>query len=273
VTKATVGVVLAPQFGTMQKLRRAWEECDALGVDRIYTADHFHAMVAPKLTAEGTETTGSLEHENFEGGSIESAMAVTTRRAEIGCLVHCIAYRNPNLLADIARTVDHLSGGRYVLGLGAGYLKEDYDEYNYRFGTAGERLRELEAGIAIIKNRFLKLNPQPMRHIPLLIAGLGEKVTLRLVATHADIWHGYGPIEALRHKAGVLDEWCRKVGRDPHTIERATFYVPALLNDATPEDYLAAGFTHVVLFGLGPEWDLSLVREVLKWRDTVNANR
>jgi probable F420-dependent oxidoreductase len=255
----------------MQKLRAAWEACDALGVDRIYTADHFHAMLSPKLTAEGTETTGSLEHENFEGGSIEAAMAVTTRRAEIGCLVHCVAYRNPNLLADIARTVDHLSGGRLVLGLGAGYLKEDFDEYQYPFGTSGDRLRALEQGINTIKSRFTKLNPQPLRRIPLLIAGLGEKVTLRLAATHADIWHGYGPIDALRHKIGVLDDWCQKVGRDPRTIERATFYVPGLLNDATPDDYLAAGFTHLVTFGVGPEWDLGLTRELLAWRDRVNA--
>src|SRR5205085_12579951 len=100
-------------------------------------------------------------------------------------------------------------------------VKRDYDEYGYEVGTAPDRLGALRASLRVIRVRWDKLNPPPTRRIPILIGGGGEKVTLRLTAQHADIWHGFGDADTLRHKVQVLDDWCEQVGRDPQAIERS----------------------------------------------------
>jgi alkanesulfonate monooxygenase SsuD/methylene tetrahydromethanopterin reductase-like flavin-dependent oxidoreductase (luciferase family) len=116
------------------------------------------------------------------------AWAESTARTQIGALVSCISYRNPDLLADMARTVDHISGGRLILGLGAGFRQWEYEQYGYEFGTPGQRVRELAVALQRIQQRFARLNPASTRRIPLLVAASGPKM-LRLVAQHADIWH------------------------------------------------------------------------------------
>jgi alkanesulfonate monooxygenase SsuD/methylene tetrahydromethanopterin reductase-like flavin-dependent oxidoreductase (luciferase family) len=142
-------------------------------------------------------------------------------------LVTCFTYRNPQLLADMARTIDHISEGRFVLGLGSGWFERDYTEYGYEFGTAVDRLKLLEAGLPVIKDRMKKLNPQPVNgNIPIMIGGGGEKRTLRLVAEHAQQYNYFGPPESYANKIKILDEWCAKVGRNPKEIERTVAIYP-----------------------------------------------
>ena len=173
-------------------------------------------------------------------------------------------------MADIARTIDHLSNCRFILGLGTGYLKADYEEYGYEFGTQTSRAIEMGRQIPIIKDRFKKLNPQPMGPMPLLIASMGEKIGMRIVAEHADLWHVYGPINKIRQKIAVLKEICKEVGRDFNDIELTTYYWPQILGaDDDPNIYLAEGIRHLVLTTQGPDWDMGQVREILAWRDAL----
>jgi len=247
-----VGVQLQPQHTTMAELRSAWEAADALGVDSIWTWDHFYPLYGD---GDGT---------HFEGWSLLAAMAVTTTNAKFGMLVSGNTYRNPDLLADMARTVDHLSGGRHYLGLGAGWFEKDYDQYGYEFGTPGSRLRELESSLQRVKARLAELNPGPMGGLPILIGGGGEKVTLRLVAEYADAWNTFGPPSNFAHKNGVLDEWCEKLGRDPAEVERTVAIQGSEVDEA--DAYLEAGATHVIVM-TGHPFDLGPVETLLAQRD------
>ena len=274
----TIGFLIVPQFGSdMNRMREAWVEADRLGADRLYTADHFFVPRANDYKAErsreGDPEAGrpipqeDEEPANFETATIEAAMCVTTTHAEVACLVHCYAYRNPNLFADMARTMDHLSNGRFVVGIGSGFHVKDFEEYGYDLGTHGARLRELEQALDVIKSRWRKLVPPPTREIPILMSGRGEKVSLRIVAQHADEWHCFGNLEYLEHKSAVLDQWCEKVGRDPSDIRRIAVVGDPDNPDNSPDDLVDAGFTHLVAMSYGPDWDLSELRELLSWRD------
>ena len=139
----------------------------------------------------------------------------------------------------MARTVDHLAGGRLYLGIGSGWFERDYDEYGYEFGTAVGRLRALGDALPRIKARLGKLTPPPVGSLPILIGGGGEKVTLRLVAEHADAWNTFGPPETYAHKNAVLDSWCEELGRDPGEIERTVGIGANEVDDV--EAYLEAG--------------------------------
>ena len=198
-----------------------------------------------------------------------ASWAEVTERVEIGALVTCYSYRNAHLLADMARTVDHISDGRLILGLGAGWIERDYTEYEYPFGTFGGRLRDFEAGMYRIKRRLGRLNPPPVGDMPILIGGQAEKHTLRIAGRYADIWHGFGDSDVMRRKNRILDEWCVAAGRDPSAIERATGAEFGDIDDA--DDLVSAGATQIILAVPGPTYDMSGLDEWLAWRDARNA--
>src|SRR3954469_467838 len=203
-----VGVQVQPQHADFDGMRRAWREAEEMGVDVIYTWDHFYPLY------------GEPDGKHFECLTTLTSLAETTERVEVGVLVVCNSYRNPELLADAHRTVDHISGGRVILGIGAGWFQRDYDEYGYEFGDAPYRLRELSKSLPRIQGRLPKLNPPPVGPMPILIGGSGPKVTLKLVAQYGDMWHSFGDGDTFRAKDAILREHCEKVGRDQAEIER-----------------------------------------------------
>jgi probable F420-dependent oxidoreductase len=243
-SKLKVGVQLHPQATSVANLREAWKAADAMGVDSIWVWDHFYPLY------------GDPDATHFEAYTLLSAMAVDTCGATIGALVTCNSYRNPQLLADMARTIDHLSNGRFCLGIGSGWFERDYDEYDYEFGSAVGRLRALERDLPIIKDRLAKLNPAPVGSLPLLIGGSGEKLTLRLVAEHGDAWNTFGPADHFAAKSAVLDRWCDELGRDPKAIERTCAISPG---DVDQWEALAeAGADHLIVM-TGDPFDLDAV--------------
>ncbi len=251
-----VGAQFHPQLTTMEVLRQGWRAADALGVDTIWTWDHFFPLY------DGPDGA------HFEGWTLLAAIACDTERAEFGMMVTCNSYRNPDLLADVARTVDHLSGGRLILGIGAGWFRRDYEEYGYEFGTAIDRLRALEVALPRIEARLERLDPPPVRSpLPILIGGGGEKVTLRLVAEHGRLWNSFGPPETYAAKNAVLDQWCERVGRDPGEIER-TVLIDTDDVDQT-DAFLEAGAQHLIV-ELGTKgnnpFDLAPVHRLLELR-------
>ena len=166
----------------------------------------------------------------------------------------------------MARTLDHISGGRFILGIGSGWNQRDYEEYGYEFGTAASRLRDLDRDMPVIVDRLARLNPGPVREpFPILIGGSGEKVTLRIVAQYATIWNGQGEPEELARKNQILDEWCARVGRDPKEIERSAQIFNEQLDKL--DDYLAAGITHLICESSGPDYDLARLHTLIAWRD------
>lgn len=252
-----VGIQLHPQHTTYPSFAAAVKRLDEMGVDTLWDWDHFFPLDNPK------------DGPHFEGWTLLTAMAMLTTHAEVGCLVTCNTYRNPALLSDMAKTVDHISNGRLILGLGAGWFQRDYTEYSYDFGTTGSRLAALGRALHIIKQRWEIDVPKPLRKIPILIGGGGEKVTLKIAARHADIWHGFGKPEQIQHKLEVLDTWCREIGRAPGEIERSC-NTGRDDSDAIRTAYAHTGIS-LLIMGLDDPWDYQAVEKLLRWRDSYNG--
>ena len=248
-----IGVQIQPQHADYDSIRRAVAEAEEAGVDVVFNWDHFFPLY------------GEPDGEHFECWTMLGAWAEATERVEIGALVTCNSYRNPELLADMARTVDHISGGRLILGIGAGWFERDYDEYGYDFGTPGARLADLAQALPRIRSRWARLNPAPTRDIPILVGGGGEKKTLRYTAEHAAIWHGFGDAATIARKSRVLDGHCADLGRDPAEIVRSCGVQspPEEVGDAL----LDAGATLFTVGVGGPDYDLGLLRRWIRWRD------
>jgi alkanesulfonate monooxygenase SsuD/methylene tetrahydromethanopterin reductase-like flavin-dependent oxidoreductase (luciferase family) len=229
-----------------------------------------HEELVKRAEAVGYTDLWSGETNGPDGFTPLALSAAWTQSVRLGTGVVGVFQRGPALLAQEAAALADASGGRFVLGIGSGWFQKDYDEYGYDFGTAGSRLRDLDRALPLIKERWAKLNPPPLHRIPILIGGSGEKVTLRIVAEHADEWHTFGTPETLRHKTAVLDEWCAKVGRDPAEIVRSTTISRLTGETNDPGPLLELGFTDFVVSVQGPDWDLAPLRKAIAWRDTLN---
>jgi len=260
-TPVRLGVQLEPQHVTYPQLRDAVRRLEDMGVDILFNWDHFFPLA------------GDPDGRHYESWTMLGAWAEQTERVEIGALVNCNSYRNPDLQADMARTIDHISAkggeGRFLFGTGAGWFHRDYDEYGYDFGTPGSRLNDLADGLERIHARWDVLNAPPTRKIPVLIGGKGEKKTLRLVARYADYWHSFVRPDELPHKLSVIQKWADREGRDTSTL--------ILSNELKRrgEDVADALFDGGVrLFTLGfpgPDFDYDRVRSWLAWRDAKNG--
>jgi probable F420-dependent oxidoreductase len=270
VTKAIrIGVQLwpggAPDYATW---RAAVLRAEELGVDAIFGYDHFHRP-AVRRGPNGIELEPvQPDVTNFEGWTALASWAEITTRVEIGLLVTGMGYRNPDLLADMARTVDHISDGRLILGVGSGWYEKDYQVYGYDYGTLRSRMDLFTDGVRRIEHRLANLTPKPLRPIPILIGGSGERRTLPLVGQHAHIWHSSLDLETFRRRNDLVKQHAAAASRDDGVIERAITWTSA----ADAEEFRAEGVT-LYTTEIKPTdtgYDFTRLTQMLRWRD---ANR
>jgi F420-dependent oxidoreductase-like protein len=236
----SLGVHIGQQNLPMSDLRALWRRLDDGGVDWISVWDHLY---------EAPPAGGTVDH--FEAVATLGALAADTRQARLGCLVFCVAYRNPGLLAKAAMTIDHISDGRFELGLGAGWHQWEAEAFGYDFPGVGRRLDMLEEAVPLIRSLLTQprtthrggyfrtenasCQPAPVQsRLPIWVGGTGERRTLRIAARYADGWNAaYVSAERYRHLMAVLDDHCQSSGRDPATIRRTVNVIFALSNDGT----------------------------------------
>lgn len=238
---------------TMEEMRGIWRWLDDAGIDWLSAWDHLY---------EAPPAGGTLPH--FEAVATLAALACDTTNARLGCLVFYVGYRNPGLLARAAITIDHLSGGRFELGLGGGWHEWEAEAFGYDFPGVGTRLDMLEEATQLIRSlvtpaegdeirrtdfdgeHYRAVNasmlPEPYSgDLPLWIGGVGEKRTLKMTATYADGWNAaYVPAPEYGRLNGVLDGWCDKIDRDPQAIERSINLVFAMGADQKAADRVSA---------------------------------
>ena len=220
------GIHTGPQHVTYADLQRAWRFADEHPFEWCSVWDHFYPAAS--------DVTGPC----FEAVSIMTALAAETKRVRVGCLVFCVPYRHPAVIANAAATIDHVSGGRLELGLGCGWSQPEFDAYGIPFLPIGQRLDQLEEGIQIVKGLLSDekttfegkhyrvteayCEPKPLQKKPRLwIGGGGERRLLRMVARYADAWNTpFVPPDLYAHKNRVLTEWCEKEKREPSSVLR-----------------------------------------------------
>jgi F420-dependent oxidoreductase-like protein len=221
---------------------------ESTGWDGFYFCDHFMPN-GSNVDAPWAEVWTTL------GG-----IAAAVPRIRLGTLVCGNTYRHPAVLAKMAATLDRISDGRFVLGLGAGWQENEHTAYGIPFYTLGERLARLEEACQVVKALFgekratfegkfyrlenAALEPKPVQSpLPLLIGGGGEKVTLRIAARYADEWNVWGDVATLRHKMSILDAHCAREGRDPRAIQRSAVALLQLMDDAGAAEKVRRGAT------------------------------
>jgi F420-dependent oxidoreductase-like protein len=218
------------EFGvTLPQIKRAWsetkaaaEEIERLGFHSVWFNDHLYGIPMPPIPI-------------LEAWTALSAVGAVTSRVELGTLVTPVGFRNPALLAKVAATLDQISGGRVIMGLGVGWFEQEFRGYGMEFPSVKTRLGQLDEAAEIMKRMWTEeqvtftgkhfrtdavyCEPKPARRPPIMIGGGGEKVLLRLAAKHADIWNNLAVNqEKLAAKVDVLRRHCRDVGRDPATL-------------------------------------------------------
>ncbi len=231
------GVHSGQQDTTYDELRKLWRLADSSGFSWVSVWDHFYDV--PYV--DGSSPV-------FETISIMTALAAETENVRVGCLVASTGFRTPAVLAKAATTVDHVSGGRATLGLGAGWHAKEYEAYGYDFPAPKQRLDMLEESVQIIQGlltqprttfegsyysvRDAQFNPKPVQaKLPVWIGGVGERRSIPMAARYADGWNAaYVSPRAFARKNAVLDEACERIGRDPAELERSVnlgFYIRA----------------------------------------------
>jgi F420-dependent oxidoreductase-like protein len=254
------GIQTPQQHTTWPELLALWQELDTLDYDTAWLFDHFLPIFS--------DPTGPC----LEGWTGLAALAIATKRIRLGLMVTGNTYRHPAVLAKSAATVDIISGGRLILGLGAGWFELEHKEYGIPFSTIGGRLGRLDETLTIIKSLFTaertnfsgkhfkledaSFNPKPVQkpHPTILIGATGERVALKIVARHAQMWNSFGTPEVFRGKIAKLEEHCQRIGRDPAEIEKSVLVNGSFaLDDARRQvdDYVAAGVTHII-FSMRP---------------------
>ncbi len=239
------------RFSVWPSPQRSWPDlrdvvlhCDGTGWDGAYVADHFMPDDPGGAPADGAV---------LECWSVLSALAGSTRRLRLGPLVSGNLYRHPAVVAKAAATIDQISGGRFVVGLGAGWQSNEHAAYGIDLLEVGPRLDHLEEACAVIRSLLdetrttfagahyritdAPCDPKPVQaRLPLLVGGRGEKRTMRIAARYADEWNAWGSPEDFRRRTAILADHCAAVGRDPGSIARST---QALVYLSTDQAWLA----------------------------------
>ncbi len=236
-----LGALCWNQYTDWPSLLEAGVRADRLGYSSLWTWDHLYPIV------------GSDHGPIFEGWLTISAWAMATQRVRIGLMVGANTFRNPALVAKMATTLDHLSNGRAILGLGAAWFETEHLAFGIPFGSGfPERLRWLGESLQIVRGmlcgeeptldgaryqvRAVRNDPPPVQaRLPILVGGGGEKVTLRLVARYADMCNVGGGLQLVRQKEAVLRQHCEAVGRDEREIERTTGIGVVVIRDSHAE--------------------------------------
>ncbi len=234
-----LGVLLWSQATEWAAFAAAARRVDELGYEHLWTWDHLYAIFGDPLQPI------------FEGWTTLAAWAGLTRRARLGLLVGANTFRNPGLLAKLATTLDHISEGRAILGMGGAWFETEHTANGIDFGSGfGQRLDWLDEAVSTARTLLdggavtsapgahyafedLRLQPPPVQpHLPIMIGGSGERKTLRTVARYADLWNAMGSVAKLQHKGDVLRRHCDEVGRDPATIEWTVGCKPIIRDSA-----------------------------------------
>jgi alkanesulfonate monooxygenase SsuD/methylene tetrahydromethanopterin reductase-like flavin-dependent oxidoreductase (luciferase family) len=240
-----VGALLWTQAASWPETREAALRIDQAGYEHLWLYDHLYAI-----------NTRDPYLPIFEGWSLLAGLATVTERAGLGLLVGANTFRNPAVVAKIATTVDHMSGGRAIVGLGGAWNDLEHRAFGLDFGAStGERLGWLDEAAGAIRGLLdgevvssgpsdhyrldgAQVQPRPLQeHVPIMIGGGGERRTLRSVARYADMWNVFGDAERLAAKDGVLKRHCEEVGRDPGAIERTVSAKLVIRDD--PEEAMA----------------------------------
>lgn len=230
------------------------QEAEAAGFDSVFVMDHFYQL--PML--------GDPDQPMLEAYTALGALATATERVQLGTLVTGNTYRNPTLLAKIITTLDVISQGRAILGIGTGWFELEHDQLGYDFGTFTDRFNRLDEALKIIlpmikgerptfsgtyyRATEALANPRFRDHIPLMIGGSGEKKTIPLAARHFDHFNVIAGFDELPRKIAVVREQCEKVGRDPATLE-TSMLITVLIDENLTAEQIPAEMTQRMVAG------------------------